>query len=84
LRERPRDLKCAHDAEPRPPVRRDIRDVAALEADDPVIGVMMPVSMLNSELFPAPFGPISPTQQAWSIVQQISSATITAPYRLHK
>src|SRR5262249_10809873 len=38
LREWPRNLKCAHDAEPRAPVRGDAADIAPLEPDDTVIG----------------------------------------------
>jgi hypothetical protein len=35
--------------------------------------------MLNSELLPAPFGPIKPKQEQWSNENDMSSATTTAP-----
>jgi hypothetical protein len=38
LREWPRNLKCAHNAEPRAPVRGDAADIAPLEPDDTAIG----------------------------------------------
>ena len=38
LRERPRNLKRTHDAEPRPQMRRDAADVATFEADAAAIG----------------------------------------------
>ena len=59
-REDARDLERAAEPELRPPVRRLARDVLAVELDPPAVGRWRPESRLNSDVLPAPFGPMMP------------------------
>ena len=60
-REDLRHLERARDAEPGDLARRQAGDVAALEADRPLLGQRWPVIMLTKVVLPAPLAPMMPT-----------------------
>ena len=60
--ERARDLEAARDAEAHAPVRRQARDVLALEHHPPAIAGRRPEMQLIMVVLPEPFGPIRPTR----------------------